>query len=97
MDTDLDTLDFVTIEGLLAYGEALARRTAGSDVVLPPPPPSSTDRAGRARDAMARIRALVQRAQAGFPDAEGYRAARRAVIEDGCGGDELVWYVAWNR
>ena len=97
METDLDKLDFVTIEGLLAYGEALASRTAGSEIVLPPQPPPSADRPRRAHDAMARIRALVQRAQAGFPDAEGYRAARRAVIEDGCGGDELVWYAAWNR
>ncbi len=96
METDLEQLDFVTIEGLLAYGEALARRTAGSEIVLPPPPPSA-ERARRAPDAMAKIRGLVRRAQAGFPDAEAYRAARRAVIEDGCGGDELVWYVAWNK
>jgi 6-phosphofructokinase 1 len=97
MDTDLDNLDFVTIEGLLAYGEALARRTAGSEIALPPAPPPSAERARRAREAMAKIGTLVRRAQSGFPDAEAYRAARRSVIEDGCGGDELVWYAAWNR
>jgi len=93
----MDQLDFVTIEGLLAYGEGLARRTAGEGIVLPPVPSPSADRPRRAREAMEKIRAFVQRAQKGFPTAEEYRAARRAMIESGCGGDELVFFAAWNQ
>jgi len=97
MGPEAETLDFVTIEGLLAYGEALARlpRAAGSSP--PPPPLPSPDRALLAREAMASIRSFVQRAASGFTDADAYRAARRAVIDDACRGDELVFYAAWNR
>ncbi len=45
---------------------------------------------------MDKIRAFVQRAQRGFPGAEEYRTARRAVIEEGCRGDEVVFFAAWN-
>ena len=97
MESEIEQLDFVTVEGLLAYGEALARRRPVEGVVLPPSPPSLPDRPRRVREAMETIRAFVQHARGGFPDAEGYRTARRAVIDDGCGGDELVFYAAWNR
>jgi hypothetical protein len=33
-----DQLDFVTMQGLLAYGEVLAQRTSSGRFVLPPPP-----------------------------------------------------------
>ena len=94
MKSAVDRLDFVTVEGLLAYGEMLARRTAPEGVTLPPAPESSLDRPQRTRDAMEKIRGFVQRAQSGFPDAEEYRAARRAVIDEGCSGDELVFFAA---
>ncbi len=93
----VDQLDFVTIEGLLAYGEVLARRTAGEAMEFPPAPSPSADRPRRAREAMEKIRAFVQRAQKGFPTAEEYKAARRGLIDDGCGGDELVFFAAWNQ
>src|SRR5438445_5337089 len=93
----MDQLDFVTLEGLLAYGEVLAHRTAGEGMVLPPAPSPSADRPRRAREAMEKIRAFVQRAQKGFPTAEEYRVARRGLIDDGCGGDELVFFAAWNQ
>ncbi len=96
MESTLDRLDFVTIQGLLAYGEMFARRTAGEGIELPPAPASAVDRAQRTRDAMEKIRAFVHGAQKGFPGAEEYRAARRAVIEEGCGGDEVVFFAAWN-
>ena len=96
LESAVDRLEFVTVEGLLAYGEMLARRTAGEGIALPPIPPSSVDRLQRTRDAMEKIRAFVQRAQGGFPGAEEYRATRRAVIEEGCRGDELVFFAAWN-
>ena len=96
MESAVDRLEFVTVEGLLAYGEMLARRTAGEGIAFPPIPPSSVDRLQRTRDAMEKIRAFVQGAQGGFPGAEEYRATRRAVIEEGCRGDELVFFAAWN-
>src|SRR5256885_9287754 len=92
----MDQLDFVTLEGLLAYGEVLAHRTAGEGMVLPPAPSPSADRPRRAREALEKIRAVVQRGQKGFPTAEEYRVARRGLIHDGCGGDELVVFAAWN-
>lgn len=90
-------LDSVTIEGLLAYGAMLARRQPSEDTLLPPPPSSSLDRVRQARAAMEQIRGFVHRAETGFPGAEAYRSARRAVLDEGCGGDDLVFFAAWNR
>src|SRR2546428_13996959 len=90
----MDQLDFVTLEGLLAYGEVLAHRTAGEGMVLPPAPSPSADRPRRARAAMEEIRAFVQRAQNGFPTAEEVRAARRGVNDVGCGGHEVAVFGA---
>ncbi|MEK6525834.1 MAG: hypothetical protein AABZ22_03085, partial [Nitrospirota bacterium] len=97
MESHIEKFDFVTVEGLLAYGEVLARRPPVEGVVLPPIPPPLPDRTRRTQEAMEKIRAFVQRAQSGFPEAEGYRMARRAVIDEGCGGDELVFFAGWNR
>lgn len=94
---DMHDLEFVTIEGLLAYGESLSRRQAVEGASLPPVPPPSPDRRPRAIGAMEGIRAFIQRAQGEFPDGEHYRAARRSLIEEQCGGDELVFFAAWNR
>src|SRR2546428_11921492 len=66
-------------------------------MVLPPAPSPSADRSRRAREAMEKIRAFVQRAQKGFPRGEEYRVARRALIDDGCGDEELVFFAAWNQ
>src|SRR2546428_10535393 len=65
-------------------------------MVLPPAPSPSADRSRRAREAREKIRAFVQRAQKGFPTAEEYRDARRGLIDDGCGGGELVGFAALN-
>ncbi len=97
MPSEIEQLDFVTIEGLLAYGEAIARRAPREGVMLPAPPLPLPDRAGRARVVTDPLRAFVQRTRAGFPDAAAYRAARKALIDDACGGDELVFYAAWNQ
>lgn len=97
MELEGGKLDFVTLEGLLAYGESLAGRVPAQGISLPPPLRPSTDRVRRATDAMEAIRRFVQRAQSGFRDAEAYRAARGSVIEEGCGGDALVFFGAWNR
>ncbi|HSV91279.1 MAG TPA: hypothetical protein VLH80_09280, partial [Nitrospiraceae bacterium] len=96
MESAVDGLEFVTVEGLLAYGEMLARRPAGEGIELPPIPCSSIDRPQRSRDAMEQIRAFVRGVQGGLPGADEYRAARRALIEKSCRGDELVFFSAWN-
>lgn len=97
MESDIETLAFATVDGLLAYGELLSRRTAGDGMVLPPLPPSGIDRKTRVHDAVEGIRAFVRRAQIGFPDAETYRTARAGLIEQDCGGDALVFFAAWNH
>lgn len=97
MNSEEKELSFVTLEALLAYGETLSRRAATEGVSLPPPPPPATDRLRRAEAVKQHIRSFVERAQAGFPSAEAYRAARRTLIDKGCGGDDLVFFAAWNR
>src|SRR6266545_4742241 len=97
MQTITNQLDFVTIEGLLAYGELLARRPSREGVELPNAPTPSLDRSHQARAAMEQIATFVQAAQRGFADADAYRSARRALIDDACAGDVLVFFAAWNR
>ncbi|MGZ8423053.1 MAG: hypothetical protein ACXWV7_08975, partial [Nitrospira sp.] len=91
-----EQLDFVTIDGLLVYGERLAQRTSGDRYVLPPSPPPTTDRRRRAEEATIHIRTFIQGLPAGLPSAEAYRTVRRELIADACGGDPLVFYAAWN-
>ncbi len=97
MQITTNQLEYVTIEGLLAYGELLAKRPSCEEIQLPTAPTPSPHRAGRARAAMKKIVAFVQSAQKGFSDAASYRSARRALIDKACGGDELVFFAAWNR
>jgi len=97
MKAEAENLDFVTIEGLLSYGEAIASRAAVEGAELPPSPASSGDRLQRVREAMVAIRVLVQEAQGGFANAAAYRSARHALIQQVCGGDELVFFAAWNQ
>lgn len=97
MESITNPLEFVTIEGLLAYGDTLARLPARDGVEGVASPGPSTQRASLARAAMGAITTFVQAAQAGLPDATTYRSARRALIDDACGGDELVFFAAWNR
>lgn len=91
-----EQLDFVTIDGLLAYGERLAQRTSSDRSVLPPSPPPAGDRRRRAEEATTRIRTFIQGLPAGLPSAEAYRTARQELIAEACGGDQLVFYAAWN-
>lgn len=97
MNIETGRLDFVTIDGLLAYGALLARRQPSEDVLLPATPPSSIDRVRLVHGAMDGIRGLVQHATSGFDGAGAYRAARQAILEEQCGGDLLVFFAAWNR
>jgi 6-phosphofructokinase 1 len=89
-------LSFVTIEGLLAHGEALAVCLRVKGAELPKAPAPSRDRAARVKAAMQELRAFVGRCAKGLPDAAAYRAARQALRDGPCGGDDLVMYAAWN-
>ena len=97
MNGEAEYLEFVKIESLLTYGEALARRPSLEGVELPPPLVDSVDRPQRVLEAMSAIRTFVQGAQRGFPDAAAFRTARQTLLENDCGGDALVFYAAWNH
>jgi 6-phosphofructokinase 1 len=90
-------LEFVTPDGLVRLGEALARRGPSVDGVNPLPAPlEEADRAARAGVARAAVREFVDRLRAGTPSAATYRAARQALVEAACNNDPLVFYAAWN-
>ena len=97
MSSDKDTFDFVTVDGLLAYGEWLAGRPAAEGIQFPDPPVVSKNRAAAVPEAMAAIRAFVQQAQDGFKDAVAYTTARQTVIDQACSGDAIVFFAAWNQ
>jgi 6-phosphofructokinase 1 len=63
MQSTTDSLDFVTIEGLLAYGEQFARQPAIDGVSAPTAPVPSNDRAARSRQHLAyeTVHRLVER------------------------------------
>lgn len=93
-----DDLKFATILRLVKLGEALAHREPSVDGVdRPPVPASDPGRGERAGAAIAAVVAFVEGLKAGVPDAASYRAARESLIANGCGGDPLVFYAAWNR
>lgn len=87
----------MTIDGLLAYGAALAKRPAREGVQLPIKPIPLADRDALARAALKPIADFVHAVEKGVPDAETYRSRRRALIDDACAGDALVFFAAWNR
>src|SRR3989304_7546435 len=89
-------LEFVTIEGLLAHGGARADCPRVGGAHPPPRPAPSNHRVQQVQAAMEQIRQFVNRAQAGFPDAEAYRTAREALLKEACGGGGLGPYAPWN-
>ncbi|MDQ6733072.1 MAG: 6-phosphofructokinase, partial [Nitrospirota bacterium] len=99
MPSDHEALDFVTLDGLLRYGEAMshAARIAPEHISLPSAPPAVSDRITRAREATDAMLLFATRAQHGFVSAADYRLARRRLLDDACGGDALVFFAAWNR
>ncbi len=96
MTAPVDPLNFVSLEGLLHYGEALTRLPRTGDLVLPPPSQPRSDRLERARVATSEILSFVGRARNGFADATEYHEARQTIINHACDGDALVFYAAWN-
>src|SRR5205823_5548785 len=101
MKSEDSTLEFVTIDGLLAFAERLVARPVPEHVAPPSAPPAtsaaSSDRRARAEAALSAIRSFVDRAAQGFPDAAGYRTARQGLIQQACHSDALVFYAAWNK
>jgi 6-phosphofructokinase 1 len=84
-------LEFVTIEGLLAYGRALARRALQRDLVVPQPIEASNNDSDRVHAKMEQVRSFIERARSGFATADAYRSARESLIDD-----QLVFFAAWN-
>src|SRR5688500_5232566 len=100
MNAESGGLAFVTLSGLVTYGETVARRStapAVDGVLLPPVPTQRPDRTARAREALDRIRLFADTAQQGFADAAAYQTARRAFLDEACGGDAIVFFAAWNQ
>lgn len=100
MASEPTILNFVSLAGLIAYAERLVERAFQDrldHVTFPQMPSRSQDRLARARRAMEPIGAFVELVAKGLPDAEAYRAARATLIEDGCGGDDIVFFAAWNQ
>ncbi len=87
---------FVSIEGLLGYGETLSKQRQPDGVLFPPAPPDTENRLKQTKDAIPEMSAFVGRAASGFPDADQYHRSRCALIDEICGGDELVFFAAWN-
>ncbi len=84
-------LDFVTVEGLLAYGRALAQRASERGLIVPPPIEASGEDIDRVHTKMKQVRSFIERAKSGFATAEAYRSARESLIDD-----QLVFFAAWN-
>lgn len=84
-------LDFVTIDGLLAYGRALARLASERGLVGPLPLKEFDHDIARIHTKMEQLRSFVERAQSGFATADEYRTARANLIDD-----QLVFFAAWN-
>lgn len=84
-------LEFVTIEGLLAYGRALARRALQRGLLVPQPIETSNNDIERVHAKMEQVRSFVERARSGFASADAYRSARESLIDD-----QLVFFAAWN-
>ncbi|WP_447978558.1 6-phosphofructokinase [Candidatus Nitrospira bockiana] len=100
MPSDVDALAFVSVAGLLRYGEAVSRvplESRPGSISLPPAPPSIPDRPQRVIGAIEAMRAFAAQAHEGFPTAGDYRAARRRLLDEACGGDHLTFFAAWNR
>ena len=97
MEKKVENMDFVTIDGLLSYAEAIAQRPPVEGADPPPTVLPVVDRPQRAQQAMAAIKGLVERARNEFVTAGAYREARQAVIQQECGGDEFVFFAAWNQ
>jgi 6-phosphofructokinase 1 len=93
------SLDFVTLEGLLAYGNRLAQRAPGHAVEWPAARAGSSpaQQLSRARQALHAVAAWVRTVSTGCPGAEAYRSARQAVMDTACAGDPVVFFAAWNR
>ncbi len=90
-------LDFVSVEGLLAYGQALALCPRQEGVEAPSTPKPSSVLIQQVPAVMESVRRFVTKSHSGFPDAAGYEQARQDLLQTACGGNLLLFYTAWNR
>ena len=97
MSSDKEPLHFVTIDGLLVYGEALAKRPFAEGIQLPSPPLATMNRSKYVQGAMLAIKGLVEQVQTGVMDAAAYNNARQKLIHQACEGDDIVFFAAWNQ
>jgi 6-phosphofructokinase 1 len=97
MSSDKETLDFVTVDSLLVYGEALAKRPPAEGIQFPSPPLATMKRSKYVQGAIVAIKGLVQQAQTGAMDAAAYNNARQKLIHQACEGDDIVFFAAWNQ
>ena len=84
-------LDFVTVEGLLTYGRALAQRASERGIVQPQLSEASDNDSDRVYAKMTQLRSFLDRSRSGFATAEEYRSVRAGFIDD-----HLVFFAAWN-
>ena len=98
MQITTNQLDFVTIEGLLAYAEEFARAFRRRRCANHPLRRLRRETGSSRRKWPWTVSGVLCRRRNGaFPAPPRIAAARRAVLEEACGGDELVFYAAWNR
>lgn len=90
-------LDFVTVQSLISYGEAMVNAPRAEGSYPPPRPTPSNDRVLKVESAKEDIMRFVSKTQKGLPTAEAYRRERQSIIDRSCGGDALVFYAAWNH
>jgi len=88
-----EALSFVSIEGLLAYGELLSRQGLRAGVSFPSPPPPTKDRAAWAKKALPALKAF---SRVTYPNAAAYRAEKARILDQNCQEDALIFYAAWR-
>ena len=85
-------LDFVTVQSLISYGEAMVNAPRAEGSYPPPRPSPSNDRVLKVESAKEDIMRFVSKTRKGLPTAEAYRRERQSIIDRSCGGDALVFY-----
>jgi len=90
-------LEFVTVESLLSYGQAMVDAPKAKGSNPPQKPKSSDNRIEKAESAKEDIKRFISEAQQGFPTAADYQSRRQSIIDNTSGGDDLVFFAAWNH
>ncbi len=94
---EYNKLDFITIESLISYGQAMAEAQRADGANPPPKPKTSKARIQKVEAVKEEIKQFVAHAQRGFETADDYIKQRQLIIDKSCGRDALLFYAAWNR